>query len=194
MKNLIFVFLFVLLGAGQTAQAQQFGYIGEIRLFAGNFAPRYWAFCQGQIIPIAQNTALFSILGTTYGGNGTTNFALPDLRGRVPIQAEQGPGLSYYSLGQVSGTETYTLVLNQLPPFVPFLRASNEIANTDDPTGALLAKPTNGLMLYRTGASPNAVMHPSSISLGGNQPTQNRQPYLALNYIICTEGIFPPRD
>lgn len=193
MKKLIFVFLFALMGLSQTAQAQE-QFIAEIRLFAGNFAPRGWAFCHGQILPIAQYTALFSLLGTTYGGNGQTTFALPDLRSRVAIHQGQGPGLSSYSLGEQGGTETNTLNASQLPVAAPSLNARNEVGNTDDPTNAVLAKPSNGVMIYRSGTSANVNMNAASISgLGGGQPVNNIQPYLGLNYIICLEGIYPSR-
>ncbi|MBI5915895.1 MAG: phage tail protein [Bacteroidetes bacterium] len=179
----------------QTSQAQD-GYIGEIRLFAGNFVPRGWAYCTGQLLPINQYQAVYAILGTTYGGDGQTNFALPDLRGRVPVQPGTGPGLSNYVLGESSGSETIRLTTTQMPSiqFQSTLRATNEPGDTDDPTNAVLAKPENGAKIYRQ-VNPNVSMTPgSAVSNGGFQPVNNMQPYLGLNYIICLEGIFPSRQ
>jgi microcystin-dependent protein len=196
MKNSIYALLFALAGMCQAVSAQD-AYIGEIRLFAGNFAPRGWAFCEGQMLSIAQNTALFSILGTTYGGDGRTTFTLPDLRGRVPLHPGQGPGLSSYSLGESGGVQSINLQQNQLPLIAPSLKASNELANTDDPTNAILAKPNPNkkLMIYRTGSTPNVALNPASAgTIGGGQPIDNRQPYLGLNYIICLQGIYPSRN
>ena len=168
-------------------------FIGEIRLFPYNFAPRGWAFCNGQILPIAQNTALFSLLGTTYGGNGQTTFALPDLRGRVANGSGQGPGLQNYSLGQVAGEESVTLLTTQLPahthPFTP-------PCNTDDPSAG---SPKNnfpatvGNPIYAT--TTNATMGAGTTGgSGGSQPHDNLQPYLTLNYCIALQGIFPSRN
>lgn len=167
-------------------------FLGEICLYPYNFAPRGWAFCSGQILPIAQNTALFSLLGTTYGGNGQTTFALPDLRGRVAVSSGQGPGLSAYTLGEVIGTETVTLSQAQIPPHPHTVAAVDDDAGTGIPTGALLANiAAKG---YSKGAS-NAQMSPTMIGGGGgNQPHGNIQPLLALNYCIALEGIFPSRN
>lgn len=195
MKKSLFVLLFVLLGMSQTNYAQD-GFIGEIRMFAGNFAPRGWAFCNGQLLSIAQNQALFSILGTTYGGDGRTTFALPDLRGRAPVQAGTGPGLSNYDLGETGGAESIHLNPNQVPTSTPpTLRASTEGGNTDDPTNAVLAKPKNKLKIYYSG-DPNNSMRPNAISApaSGGQPVDIRQPYLGVNFIICMQGIFPSRN
>lgn len=178
-------------------------YLGQITLFAGNFAPRGWMFCSGQILSISQNTALFSILGTTYGGNGQTTFALPDLRGRVAVNAGQGPGLSSYVLGQQGGTETVTLNVQQMPQHNHFVNADATTAAAPAPTGGNLAQ---GVTAVRT--SPSAVnsytsgaptapvqLNPTTIAPQGNsQPHPNLQPLLALNYIIAVEGIFPPRN
>ena len=168
-------------------------FLGEIRLFPYNFAPRGWAFCAGQILPIAQNTALFSLLGTTYGGNGVTTFALPDLRGRVAISSGQGPGLSDYLLGQIGGVESITLNSTQLPahahPFAP-------PCNTDDPSAG---SPKNnfpasvGNPIYAT--TSNAAMGAGTTGLSGSgQPFPILQPYLTLNYCIALNGIFPSRN
>lgn len=164
------------------------GTIGEIRLFAGNFAPRAWAFCDGQLISIAQNTALFSILGTTYGGDGRTTFALPDLRGRAPIHAGHGPGLSDYRLGQRSGAETVTLTVNQMPSHNHPVSTSSEDADAKLPSAGFL---TNG-GAYARQATQTAL--PAYIgNVGGNQPVSVIQPVAVLNYIICMQGIFPSR-
>jgi len=165
-------------------------FLGQIQPFPYNFAPRGWAFCSGQILPIAQNTALFSLLGTTYGGNGQTTFALPDLRGRVPLHFGQGPGLSPYDLGQVSGTETVTLLSTQMPAHNHTMNASTGEAADTIATGQVLASSA----IYAPG-SPNTVMSAQSVGqAGGNQPHPNLQPYLVLNWCIALEGIFPSRN
>jgi microcystin-dependent protein len=172
--------------------------IGTIILFAGNFAPRGWMFCNGQILSISTNTALFAILGNTYGGNGQTTFALPDLRGRVPMSAGQGTGLSMYVLGEQSGVETVSLLVSEMPMHTHMLAAANVSGTTDDPTNNLLAKPVdsdlNSVNAYASVAS-STIMNPVAINAaGGSQPHSNLQPYLALNYIIAVEGIFPTRN
>lgn len=167
-------------------------FLGEIRLVPYNFAPRGYAFCNGQILPIAQNTALFSLLGTTFGGNGQTTFALPDLRGRSPVHAggSAGPGLSNIDLGQVAGTETVTLTQNQMPPHGHLASSTNAGATANRPAGQLPAaggsygSPSDGGTL-------NAAFIQNS---GGGQPVGNRPPYLGLNYVIALEGIFPSRN
>lgn len=180
------------------------GTIGEILMFAGNFAPRSWAFCNGQLLPIAQNQALFSILGTTYGGDGRTTFALPDLRGRVPIHAGQGPGLSDRRLGQAGGSETNTVNAAQLPAHThaatgtAALPALSVEGDTATPTNAIPAKSGMGEPDYSTGAG-DTTMAPATVevtvqSAGGNQPVNNMQPFLGINYIICLQGIFPSRN
>ena len=164
-------------------------FIGEIILFAGNFAPRGYAFSNGQLLSIAQNTALFSILGTTYGGNGQTTFALPDLRSRVPIHQGQGPGLSNYSLGQVAGTESVTLTASQLPPHTHTVNASSQSDITGNPSGNFPA----GGSSYDTAA--NTTMSGGMVTGGGGgQPHSIVQPYLTLNYCIAIEGIYPSRN
>jgi microcystin-dependent protein len=184
-------------------------FLGQIMLVPYNFAPRGWAFCSGQILSIAQNTALFSLLGTTYGGNGQTTFALPDLRGRVPVSSGQGPGLSNYSLGQVSGTETTTLLITQMPQHThgvgPLtINAKSGPGNTRSPELALPAMEASGVTATYSndGAPPNITLSPLAISAppgtiqptGGNQPFSIVQPYLTLNYCIALEGIFPSRN
>lgn len=178
------------------------GYIAEVRLFAGNFAPRGWAFCNGQILSIAQNTALFALLGTTFGGNGQTTFALPDLRGRVAVGPGQGPGLPAVNLGQISGEPSHTLIITEMPAHnhatQTQVNASGDEANTTSPAGAVWAT-TEQTAIYKSGASTPAPMSANAVQVtvgiaGGSQPHNNMQPYLGLNYIICLEGIFPSRN
>ena len=180
----------------RTASAGLDPFIGEIALVPYNFPPRGWAFCDGQIMSIAQNTALFSLLGTTYGGNGQTTFALPDLRGRVPMHVGggQGPGLSPYSLGQMGGVEAVTLLTTQMPAHGHAVNASSANGTSDDPSNAIMGKNASGVPQY-SAAAPNAVMAAAAIApAGGNQPHENRPPYTGLNYIIALEGIFPSRN
>jgi microcystin-dependent protein len=172
--------------------------LGCIYMFAGNFAPRGYALCAGQILPISQNTALFSLLGTTYGGNGQTTFALPDLRGRSPIGAGQGPGLSNISLGEQAGTEAVTLLTTNMPAHNHTLGATTNSASGGTPTNNVLAdtggSQGGGTNTYAAGPA-NTTMAPSSIgAAGGNQPFANRNPYLGINYIIAINGIFPSRN
>lgn len=167
------------------------GYIGEIRLFGGNFAPQNWALCQGQTLAIASNTALFSILGTTYGGNGVTTFQLPNLAGRVAVGAGNGPGLSQVVLGEMAGVENVTLTNTQMPSHNHALNGASGPGNTGNPGGAVLAAQD---ALAFTAGSPNVAMGVQSVGVsGGNQPFTVRNPYLGLNYIICMYGIFPSR-
>jgi microcystin-dependent protein len=167
-------------------------FLGEIRLFPYNFAPKNYAFCQGQLLSIAQNTALFSLLGTTFGGNGQTTFALPDLRGRRAISSGQGPGLSNYSLGQVSGTESQTLTVNNLPAHN---HGVHIFAVKDDPNAN---SPQNNLNangnFYNTAAGDVQMKPPTCDNTGGNQPFDNLDPYLTLNYCIALTGIYPSRN
>ncbi len=177
-------------------------FIGIIKLFAGNFAPRGWAFCNGQVMPINQYQAVFAILGTTYGGNGQTTFNLPDLRSRVALGTGQGPGLSNYVLGQVSGTETTTLLLPNLPAHNHVISGSVKIpvndsnADADGPVGAYLGTPSESIYSASTnGFAANADSSSLATAVvGSNTPISNMQPYLGLNYIICLEGIFPSRN
>ncbi|MEZ4385631.1 MAG: tail fiber protein [Nannocystaceae bacterium] len=163
------------------------GMIGEIRLFAGNFAPRSWAFCEGQLLPISQNSALFSILGTMYGGDGRTTFALPDLRGRAPIGVGHGPGLSDIRQGEKGGAEQVTLTTSQLPSHNHQLRVSTNDGNTKEASQGYLA-PGN----YATSANASAPAG-AITNTGGNLPVPIVQPYLGLRYIIAVQGIFPSR-
>lgn len=171
-------------------------FIAEIRMFGFNFAPRGWAFCNGQLLPIAQNTALFSLLGTTYGGNGTTNFGLPNLQGRAPLHPGQAPGLSPYVLGQTGGSETVTLTQNGLPSHTHAMNGS--IA--PPPAGGVTPDPTQGLGRAAGGNAYGAAanltaMSPQALSLqGGSQPHNNLMPYLTVNFCIALQGIFPSRN
>jgi microcystin-dependent protein len=166
-------------------------YIAEIRIFAGNFAPRGWAFCNGQILSIAQNTALFSLLGTTYGGNGQTTFALPNLQGRLPMHPGNGPGLTPRTLGETSGSETVTLIQSQIPAHTHQARASTEDANSATPANATWGLASE--QLYRPDAG--ATMSPTALTAAGSsQPHNNLQPYLVVNFIIALQGVFPPRS
>jgi len=171
--------------------------IGTIALFAGNFAPRGWALCQGLILSIAQNTALFSILGTTYGGNGQTTFALPDLRGRSPISPGQGPGLSDVSLGEVAGTQNITLLNTNLPSHNHSLGCDNGGSSSRSPGGNIPGVSDDreqAVNIYSANA-PSALMNPLAIGIAGSsQPFGSLNPYLGLNFIICTEGIYPSRN
>jgi microcystin-dependent protein len=181
-------------------------YIGEITMFGGNFAPRGWAKCDGQLLAISSNSALFSILGTTYGGDGRTTFALPDLRGRAPIHAGRGPGLSQYSLGQRAGNESNHLNIGNLPSHSHSatisgninIAVSTENGEESTPNMQYLASGNN---FYIDSATPNANLSGASHNLtstigntGANQPVNNVQPVLAINYIIAIQGLYPSRN
>jgi microcystin-dependent protein len=170
-------------------------FLGQIILVPYNFAPRGWAFCNGQVLSIAQNTALFSLLGTTFGGNGQTTFALPDLRGRVAISSGQGPGLGNYDLGQAAGSETQTLTVSQMPSHNHVVEALTDAVTVPSPTNNFLGTGPRGSNLY---APPSANLTPMSPPMiqptGGSQPFDIRDPYLTLNYCIALEGIFPSRS
>ena len=191
MKKLFFLGLLMILSFGK-AKAQE-GFIGEIRMFAGNFAPKDWAFCQGQILSIAQNTALFSILGTTYGGDGRVTFALPNLSGRVPVGVGQGAGLTNRQLGEMSGTETVTLTTAQMPAHSHTVNAVTADGNQNLPTNSFPANTKTLDKEYST-VAPNTTMNPTMIGVsGGSQPFGVMQPSLGMNYIICVNGIYPSR-
>jgi microcystin-dependent protein len=169
--------------------------LASIVLFAGNFAPRGWLFCEGQILSISQNTALFSLLGTTYGGDGRSTFALPDLRGRVPIHPGTGPGLSNYILGEMAGTENTTLLINNMPAHNHTLNAVSDAGDTAAPAGALPANTGALDKEYKAAAGTGVAMKATAIGItGGSQPFSIMQPFLALNYIIAINGIFPSRN
>lgn len=173
--------------------------LGVVTMFGGNFPPRSWAFCNGQLLSISQNSALFSILGTTYGGNGQTTFALPDLRGRTPVHPGLGQGTSIFQLGQVSGQENVTLQLSNIPVHTHAatlsMGVSTNAATTDEPGGSVPA--VGSINAYNASATPNgqlggvsAVIQPA----GGGQPLSIRQPYLGISFIIALQGIFPSRN
>lgn len=168
-------------------------FVAEIRILPFNFAPKGWAFCNGQLMPLSQNTALFSLLGTTYGGNGKSNFALPDLQARAPMHPGQGPGLSLHDLGESAGSETVTLLASEIPAHSHALRTFNDVGEDriPGPTEAM-ARSTGGL-LY--GAPGNAAsMAPQALApAGGDLPHNNLMPFLTLNFCIALQGIFPQR-
>lgn len=166
-------------------------FIGEIAMFAGNF-PRGWAMCNGQILQISQNQALFSLLGTTYGGNGQTTFALPDLRGRVPVGMGQGAGMNIVQ-GEASGAASHTLLTSELPPHNHLVRSSSAAGTSANPNNNGWASSTARDNVYS--ATDDGTMRPTAIAnTGGGQPHNNMQPYLGLNFIIALEGIFPARN
>lgn len=170
-----------------------FQFLGEIKLFAGNFAPRGYALCNGQLLSVSQNTALFSLLGTMYGGNGQTTFALPDLRGRLPLHAAGGAGngLPAYTQGQQTGSEAVTLDLTTLPNHTHPLNGSTNAATQASPNAATLAVPTRRVY---TNSGPTQALAPASVqATGSGQSHPNVPPFLALNFIIATVGIFPTR-
>ncbi|HVP38342.1 MAG TPA: tail fiber protein [Candidatus Saccharimonadales bacterium] len=174
------------------ARAQQ-PFIGEIRLVPFNFAPVGWAFCDGQLMAISENTALFALIGTTYGGDGISTFALPDLRGRVATEAGQGPGLSPHVLGEMFGSETVTLTPAQLPVHTHAALADSGMGSTDRPNGRLYARDAANVPHY----GPNATVQllPAAVGMtGGGQPHENRPPYLVQHYIIALFGIFPAQS
>lgn len=168
--------------------------LGEIRIFGGNFAPTGWAFCQGQLLAIAQNSALFSIIGVQFGGNGTTNFALPNLMESVPVNQGSGPGLTPRVVGENFGSPTTSLTINEIPSHTHQVIASSAGGTTNDPTNNIFAargRADNDL----TTTAPNVMMSPAVVGIaGGSQPVSNMQPVLALNFIIALEGVFPQRS
>lgn len=170
-------------------------FVAEIRIFAGNFAPRGWATCDGQILPISQNTALFSLLGTVYGGNGQTTFALPNLQGSAPLHAGQGPGLSERFLGEQSGEQTVTLLVSELPSHFHGALATTG-SNQDSPAAnawSSIGTTRSPPALYSNTA--NTQMSPLALAIsGGSAPHNNMSPYLCLTFIIALQGVFPARN
>jgi len=167
-------------------------FIGEIRMLGCNFAPRNYMFCSGQLLPISQHTALFSLLGTQYGGNGTTNFALPNLAGRAPMAYGDGPGLTSRQIGESAGSETVTLLLTEMPAHAHAMSAQSSRADRANAAFASLAASADPV--YST-ASPSPTMNPLEIGFaGGNQPHNNLQPLLTINFCIAVNGIFPARN
>ncbi len=168
-------------------------FVGEIRMFGFNFEPQGWAFCDGQLLSISQNAALFSLLGTTYGGDGVSTFALPDLRSRVPVSQGQGEGLSSYAEGQAGGTETVTLTPAQMPAHTHAVSASSSPAASERPACRVLARSPDHS--YVPEPDTDTVMNPKMIGEAGNsQPHDNIQPYLVLNFCIALQGVFPARE
>jgi microcystin-dependent protein len=165
-------------------------YIGEIRMFGGNFAPVGWGLCNGDLLAISQYDALFALIGTTYGGDGVTTFALPDLRGRIPIHQFQGPGLSPRTIGEAAGSETVTLLINQLPNHTHPAGATNA-STSPGPAGNVWGSVSSGVP-YSNDTAPNVAMNAGAVStVGGSQPHDNMQPFQCVNFIIALEGIFP---
>jgi len=171
-------------------------FIAEIRIFAGNFAPRSWAFCDGQLLPIAQNTALFSLIGTTYGGDGRTTTALPNLEGRAAMHPGRGPGLTARRLGEKVGTETVTLSEAQIPSHSHTARAATANSSADTPSNTASFGRSAGSQAYQSNTSSNLVDLASETlaTTGGGQAHTNIQPFLTLNFIIALQGLFPSRS
>jgi microcystin-dependent protein len=173
-------------------------YIGEIRAVGFNFAPTGWAMCNGQLLPITQNTALFSLLGTFYGGDGRTTFALPNLQAATPRGAGQGPGLSYVSIGEQAGSATVSLLQTEIPAHAHAVYTTSSSGSSGDPTNATLAEARNGRVsqsLYATAPDGHTTMSTGALAVaGGGQPHNNMPPYLVLNFIIALQGVFPPRS
>lgn len=170
-------------------------FLAEIRIFPFNFAPVGWAFCDGQILPLSQNTALFSLLGTTYGGDGKSNFALPNMQGNAPMFYGQGPGLSLHDIGETGGSDTVSLLESEIPSHPHALMATPQQADAGTPAPNLaLARSTPG-MIYTATTTPQAQLSDSTIApAGGDQPHNNLMPYLTLNFCIALQGVFPPRS
>lgn len=170
-------------------------FVAEIRIFGFQFAPKGWALCNGQLLPISQNTALFSLLGTTYGGDGKSTFALPDMQGNAPMQQGQGPGLSLRDLGEQGGTETVTLLTSEIPLHPHSVGAQTvPLGGLADPTGNTLSRPGSGNLYFDGGGGSIVAMAPQAIGVnGGGLPHNNMQPYLTLNFCIALQGIFPQR-
>lgn len=169
-------------------------YLGEIKLFGGNFAPLGWAPCDGRLLSIAENDALYALIGTTYGGDGQTTFGLPDLRGRVPMHQGTLPGGSTYVIGQMAGVESVTLISGQLPSHTHPFAASSVAGTTNDPTNGFLAAAAT-FQPYSNGTTPDTNLSPNAIGMaGGNQPHDNTVPFQAVQFIIALQGIFPSQN
>jgi microcystin-dependent protein len=173
-------------------------FVAEIRIFGFNFAPVGWALCDGQLMPISQNTALFSLLGTNYGGDGKSTFGLPNIQGSAPLQCGQGPGLSLYDIGEVGGESSVTLNMSEIPSHTHLLGCFNGAGNLTSPAGNVWASAKVGKQaenLYSAASGSSPAMAPQMIAgLGGNAPHNNMPPYLVLNFCIALQGIFPPRS
>jgi len=169
-------------------------FVAEIRIFPFNFAPTGWAFCDGQLMPLSQNTALFSLVGTTYGGDGKSTFALPNLRGRAPMHPGQGPGLSAHNLGETGGSETVTLSESQLPAHSHAVMAQSALATSKTPTGNSLARPAKGEVFAPASANVVALASQAIAPAGGQAAHANMMPYLTCYFCIALQGVFPPRS
>ena len=171
-------------------------FVAEIRILPFTFAPKGWAWCNGQLLPLSQNTALFSLLGTTYGGNGASNFALPDLQGRAPMHPGVGNGLSPHDLGEPGGSETVTLTQSEIPIHTHAVQAANFVGQVQAPTSTTVLARSGGGNAYQSNTTQNLVqMAPAALGpSGGSQPHNNMQPYLTLNFCIALQGVFPPRQ
>jgi len=168
-------------------------FIGQISLFSGTFAPRGYEFCAGQMMTIAQNQPLFALIGTTYGGDGRTTFALPDLRGRIPVHQGQGPGLSNHPIGQLGGVESVTLDTSQMPAHTHAIQADSGAATAETPAGNVLAESSK--KLYAAAGGSLVEMNANTVgSAGASQSHSNMMPFLGMNFIIATTGLFPPRN
>lgn len=169
-------------------------FVAEVRIFPFNFPPKGWAFCDGQLLPLSQNTALFSLLGTTYGGDGKSNFALPNMQGNACMHPGQGPGLSLHDLGETGGSQTVTLLESEIPSHNHGMNAQNApTSQVADPTGATFARPASGNLFTTNLTSPVNMASNALAPAGGDQPHNNMMPYLTLNFCIALQGVFPPR-
>ena len=170
-------------------------FVAEIRIFPFNFAPTGWAFCDGQLMPLSQNTALFSLLGTTYGGDGKSNFALPNLQGSAPMHPGQGPGLSLHDLGETGGSDTVTLLEAEVPAHSHgVLAQSVPLGGVTTPAGNTLSRPASGNLYDATAPTAVPMAGQALQTTGGSQPHNNLQPYLTLSFCIALQGVFPPRS
>ena len=167
-------------------------FVAEVRIFPFNFAPKGWAFCNGQILPLSQNTALFSLLGTTYGGDGKSNFALPNMQGNAPMHPGQGPGLSLHDLGEMSGSQTVTLLDSEIPSHNHTLNSSSLNSTLTAPALVSTGR-GNPTSVYATGGALVPMSNNAIVPAGGNQPHNNMMPYLTLNFCIALQGVYPPR-
>ncbi len=170
-------------------------FVAEIRIFPFNFPPRGWAWCDGQLLPLSQNTALFSLLGTTYGGNGKSNFGLPDFQGRLGMHYDQGPGLSLYSIGETGGSDTVSLLESEMPAHTHVMVGNAAIGSQSDPAGLAFSRPFGGGNLFKapSGATVAPLSDQALAPAGGDQPHNNLMPYLTLYFNIALQGVFPPR-
>jgi microcystin-dependent protein len=168
-------------------------FVAEIRIFPFNFAPKGWAWCDGQLLPLSQNTALFSLLGTTYGGDGKSNFALPDLQGRAPMHPGQGPGLSLHDLGETGGSETVTLLESEIPGHSHALMSLGAPGNRTSPINNAIARVNQGDAFVPPPAASVSMAPEALPPAGGDQPHNNMQPYLTFYFNIALQGVYPPR-